>query len=125
VHDADRKLRELGIGQEQGLQNRALEERIGETNDESNLSFVTLLTPANLTRSACGPGTTAGYILESGEKKVEDSLRGNEKLPSSQQYANFRNEETFPTFTGLLGDNHINLAFYDTVDGFNFMPRKH
>ena len=33
VHDADRKLRELETGQEPDLQNRALEERVGETND--------------------------------------------------------------------------------------------
>jgi len=33
VHDADRKLRELETGQEQDLQNRALEGRVGETND--------------------------------------------------------------------------------------------
>jgi hypothetical protein len=53
VHDADRKLRELETGQEQDLQNRALGERVGETNDEPNLSSVTLPTRANLTRSAC------------------------------------------------------------------------
>jgi hypothetical protein len=33
VHGADRKLRELETGQEQDLQNRALEGRVGETND--------------------------------------------------------------------------------------------
>jgi hypothetical protein len=52
VHDADRKLRELETGQEQDLQNRALEERVGETNDEPNLPSVILPTRANLTRSA-------------------------------------------------------------------------
>ncbi len=33
VHDADRRLRELETEREQDLQSRALEERVGETND--------------------------------------------------------------------------------------------
>jgi len=55
VHNADKKLRELETGQEQDLQNRALEERVGETNDEPNPSSVTLPTRANLTSQ---PGVT-------------------------------------------------------------------
>lgn len=31
----------------------------------------------------------------------------------------------YPTFVGLPQDNDINLTFYNTVDGFNYMPRKH
>lgn len=59
------------------------------------------------------------------EKKTGQSLQMAEKLPESQQYANFRNGETFPTFASLPGDSYIDLAFYDTADGFSFMPRKH
>ncbi|KAK4179771.1 hypothetical protein QBC36DRAFT_179262 [Triangularia setosa] len=55
---------------------------------------------------------------------VADGLLEKEIFPE-QQYANFRSEETFPTFTGLPEENDINLAFYDTVDGFSYMPRKH
>lgn len=47
-----------------------------------------------------------------------------EKLPE-QQYANFRNKERFPTFADLPGEHDINLTFYNTVDGFNYTPRKH
>ena len=69
VHDADRKLRELETGQEQDLQNRSLEERVGEINDKPNLSSVTLPTRANLIRSArdvdlhlgSQPGVTGAY----------------------------------------------------------------
>jgi hypothetical protein len=56
VIDAKRELRELEKVQEQGSQKSTLE---GETSDESNLSSATLPTPANLTISACGTGTTA------------------------------------------------------------------
>ncbi|KAH8742310.1 hypothetical protein F5883DRAFT_376799, partial [Diaporthe sp. PMI_573] len=41
------------------------------------------------------------------------------------QHANFRNEETFPTFAGLPGEDDIDRAFYDTTDGFRYIPRKH
>jgi hypothetical protein len=69
IQDADRKLRELEIGQEQDLQNRALEERVGEINNEPNLSSVTSPTRTNPIRSArdvdlhlrSQPGLTGAY----------------------------------------------------------------
>jgi hypothetical protein len=73
-----------------------------------------------------GTETTVGDITEeSGEEKVADGLQEKEKLPESRQYANFRNEETFPTFAGLPGDDDIDLAFYDTANVFSYMPQKH
>ena len=76
--------------------------------------------------AAAGTGTKVGHIPEeSGGEKLADGLREKEKLPESRQYANFRNEETFLTFVGLPRDDDINLTFYNTVDGFNYMPRKH
>ncbi|KAJ9130675.1 hypothetical protein NKR23_g12079 [Pleurostoma richardsiae] len=58
------------------------------------------------------------------EEKLADDPERKEKLPK-QQYANFRNEETFPTFASLQGEDDINMRFYDTADGFNYTPRKH
>jgi hypothetical protein len=76
--------------------------------------------------AVAGTGTKVGHIPEeSGGEKLADGLREKEKLPKSRQYANFRNEETFPTFVGLPRDDDINLTFYNTVDGFSYMPRKH
>ena len=73
-----------------------------------------------------GTGRKVGHILEeSGGEKPADGLREKEKLPDSRQYANFRNEEIFPAFVGLPRDDDINVTFYNTVDGFNRMPRKH
>lgn len=76
--------------------------------------------------AAAGTGTMVGHILGRLEgERVEDGLQGKGKLLESQQYVNFRNEDTFPTFSGLPGDDDINLAFYNTRDGFSYVPRKH
>jgi hypothetical protein len=40
-------------------------------------------------------------------------------------YADFRNEKTFPTFDGLPQEDDVDLTFYDTVNEFHYMPRKH
>ncbi|RYP41927.1 hypothetical protein DL767_000664 [Monosporascus sp. MG133] len=69
-------------------------------------------------------GTTVGRIPKASRGKVADGLQVKDKFPK-QQYANFRNEEIFPTFGGLPGENDVNLAFYDIVDGFILTPRKH
>ncbi|KAH8754747.1 hypothetical protein F5883DRAFT_397548, partial [Diaporthe sp. PMI_573] len=42
-----------------------------------------------------------------------------------RHYVNFRNDEKFPIFAGLPGENDINLTFYDAADGFSYIPRKH
>lgn len=59
------------------------------------------------------------------ESRVGGRLGKEERSPKCQQYADFRNEEAFPTFYNLPGDNDIDLAFYRTVDGFSYMPQKH
>ncbi|RYP61730.1 hypothetical protein DL770_009731 [Monosporascus sp. CRB-9-2] len=69
-------------------------------------------------------GTAVGRIPKASRGKVADGLQEKEKF-AKQRYANFRNEETFPTFAGLPGENDIDLPFYDTVDGFTYTPRKH
>jgi len=70
------------------------------------------------------PGTTVSRTpMVLGEEKLADDLR-EEKYPE-QQHANFRDEETFPTFTGLPEEDGINLTFYDAVDGFSYLPQKH
>jgi hypothetical protein len=73
-----------------------------------------------------GIGRKVGHIPEeSGGEKPADGLREKEKLPEARQYANFRNEETFPAFVSLPRDDDMNVTFYSTVDGFNPLPRKH
>ncbi|RYP45010.1 hypothetical protein DL768_008597 [Monosporascus sp. mg162] len=69
-------------------------------------------------------GTSMGRIPQASRGKVAGGRQEKGKFPK-HQYANFRNEETFPTFAGLPGENDINLPFYDTVDGFTYAPRKH
>jgi hypothetical protein len=50
--------------------------------------------------AAAGTGTKVGHIPEeSGGEKLADGLWEKEKLPKSQQYASFQNEETFPFFS--------------------------
>jgi hypothetical protein len=56
------------------------------------------------------------------EQKSRDRLQ---KKSAGQEYANFRDEETFPTFSSLPEDGDINLAFYDTLNGFTYIPQKH
>jgi hypothetical protein len=76
--------------------------------------------------AAAGTGTNVGHILEESERgKLADGLWEKEKRPESRQYANLRNEEAFPTFVGLPRGDDINLTFYNTVNGFNYTPRKH
>lgn len=41
------------------------------------------------------------------------------------QYADLRNEATFPPFDGLPDENELSLDFYQSADGFSFRPRKH
>jgi hypothetical protein len=72
------------------------------------------------------PAGTTGHTPKvwRGEQTVDD-LRESERFPEPRQHANFRNEETFPTFAGLPGEDDIDRAFYDTTDGFRYIPRKH
>ena len=37
----------------------------------------------------------------------------------------FRDSGAFPTFADIPDENDLDLKFYETVDGFNYTPRKH
>jgi len=50
---------------------------------------------------------------------------GLQKKAEGQQYANFRDSQIFPTFASLPEDYSIDLTFYNTINGFIFIPRKH
>jgi hypothetical protein len=69
---------------------------------------------------------TVGHIPEASRgEKVADCRQQKAKFPEARHYVNFRNDEKFPIFAGLPGENDINLTFYDAADGFSYMPRKH
>jgi hypothetical protein len=70
-------------------------------------------------------GTTGDTPAAWRGEQIAEDLRKREMFTEPRQYANFRNEESFPTFAGLPGDNDINLAFYNTTDGYHYTPRKH
>ncbi|KAM5341757.1 hypothetical protein ACJ41O_014788 [Fusarium nematophilum] len=75
-----------------------------------------------------GPGTSMDHTPEESaaeESDAEDSVQKSEGLPESRQYADLRDEETFPEFNWLPGENDVDLVFYDTVDGCTYKPRKH
>ncbi|KAI0376802.1 hypothetical protein F5Y04DRAFT_265781 [Hypomontagnella monticulosa] len=44
---------------------------------------------------------------------------------ADSQYADLRNEATFPPFDELPDENDLSLEFYQSADGFSFRPRKH
>lgn len=71
------------------------------------------------------PEITVGHIPGSSRAEEVAGCLQQKKPPEARKYANFRNNEAFPIFAGLPEENDINLAFYNTVDGFSYMPRKH
>ncbi len=44
---------------------------------------------------------------------------------NTAQYADFRNDDMFPCFNELPGENELDLNFYESTDGFSYRPSMH
>jgi hypothetical protein len=69
--------------------------------------------------------TTMVDIASGLDKDAYECWLWKEEQVSDGQYANLRNEVTFPAFENLPGDNDINMEYLGTTDGFNYSPTKH
>ncbi|KAL2138078.1 hypothetical protein VTI28DRAFT_7496 [Corynascus sepedonium] len=59
------------------------------------------------------------------EENNTDSARTQNPTQEAGEYADLRNDAMFPCFSELPGENEINLAFFESGDGFSYRPRKH
>ncbi|PMD64277.1 uncharacterized protein K444DRAFT_308370 [Hyaloscypha bicolor E] len=112
--------------------NSALQQHQRDSSFYRNTAKGSSGTKGSCDKTIKGENGLGEHIRDTARHKLEEFAAGTgarttekQKFHETWQYANFRNEETFPTFAGLPGENDINLAYYDTVDGFTYRPRKH